>query len=238
MATTVAPKQPSIWEDFVDIFVSPAQVFTRRQGRGFFVALAVLTVVFAALAVGTKPIMQPVYDVALEQQAELALKQNPQLTPEQLAKGRSIGEKVATIGAVISIPIMVLATGLVLLLVGKLFDSQLTAGDAMMVATYASFPKILAMVASALIVLVMDPSSITSMYSATLGLGRFIDPTETPVLAALLGRVDLFTIWVTVLLGVGLHVAGKVPKGQAAIAAAIVWLIGALPGVLGAMRQG
>jgi hypothetical protein len=54
---------------------------------------------------------------------------------------------------------------------------------------------------------------------------------------ALLGRVDLFTIWVTVLLAIGLAVTGKIPRSKAAVAAVIVWLVGALPGVLQAARM-
>jgi hypothetical protein len=43
---------------------------------------------------------------------------------------------------------------------------------------------------------------------------------------------------VTVLLGIGLYVVGKLSKQQAAIAAAITWVVGALPVVFGALRQG
>jgi ABC-type transport system involved in cytochrome c biogenesis permease component len=43
---------------------------------------------------------------------------------------------------------------------------------------------------------------------------------------------------VTVLLAIGLHVVGKIPKQQAYIAGAIVWVVGALPAVLGALRAG
>jgi hypothetical protein len=49
-------------------------------------------------------------------------------------------------------------------------------------------------------------------------------------------RVDLFTIWITVLLAIGLRVTGRVSGAQAAGVAALVWLVGALPGVLGALR--
>jgi len=41
------------------------------------------------------------------------------------------------------------------------------------------------------------------------------------VLIAMASRVDLFTIWVTVLLAIGIHVLGKIPKQQAYIAAGI-----------------
>jgi hypothetical protein len=191
----------------------------------------------AALAIGTKPLMQPVYDAVWQQSSAQIAKQNPEITPEQLEKARGFQDKFAVVGAVIFTPIMVLVTGLFLWIVGKLFDSDQQLGDAMMVSTFSFFPKVLAVVAAALIAMYVDPSTITSQFSVTLGPGRFIDTTAQPVLAAIAGRLDIFTIWVTVLLAIGLHVTGKVPKGKAAIAAIIVWILGALPGLYGAMKM-
>lgn len=237
MSTTAIPRTASIWEDFVDIFVSPAQVFARRKGKGFWVPLIVFAVIMAALFIGTKPLMQPVYDAVWQQTSAQIARQRPEITPEQLGKARGFQEKFAVFGAVIVTPIMVLLTGLVLWLVGKLFDSEQSVGDAMMVSTYSFFPKILAMVTAAIIALLVDPSSITSQFSVTLGPGRFVNTVAHPVLAAVVGRLDIFTIWVTVLLAVGLFVTGKVTKEKAAIAAIIVWIIGALPGVYGALKM-
>ena len=56
----------------------------------------------------------------------------------------------------------------------------------------------------------------------------------SPALLGLLGRIDLFTIWVTVLLVIGLAVTGKIPRGRAAIAGVVMWFAGALP-VLGSL---
>ncbi len=69
-----------------------------------------------------------------------------------------------------------------------------------------------------------------------MGPGYFIDATAQPILAAVVGRLDIFTIWVTALLAIGLHVVGKIPSSKAAIAAIIVWILGALPGLYGAMK--
>jgi hypothetical protein len=70
-------------------------------------------------------------------------------------------------------------------------------------------------------------------------LARFMNPdTSSAVAVALASRVDLFTIWITVLLAIGLYVVGKIPKQQAYIAAGIVWLLGAVPAILGALRSG
>jgi hypothetical protein len=76
------------------------------------------------------------------------------------------------------------------------------------------------------------------MSRLTVGLGTLFDPDKTsPVLMALLIRVDVFTLWVTVLLAIGLQITGKVSKPNSYFAAALVWCVGALPGVLGALRS-
>jgi hypothetical protein len=42
---------------------------------------------------------------------------------------------------------------------------------------------------------------------------------------------------VTVLLVIGLSVTGKIPRSKAAIAGVIVWIVGALPTLLPALRS-
>jgi hypothetical protein len=46
---------------------------------------------------------------------------------------------------------------------------------------------------------------------------------------AVLTRFDLITIWVTVILAVGLYVTGKVSKEKAVIFGIVMWLLGMLP---------
>jgi hypothetical protein len=54
---------------------------------------------------------------------------------------------------------------------------------------------------------------------------------------ALLGRLDVFTIWVTILLAIGLSVTGKISRNKAAIAGVVVWLLGALPQIAQGLAQ-
>jgi hypothetical protein len=87
--------------------------------------------------------------------------------------------------------------------------------------------------------LFMGPDKLTSLNSVGFNLARFMDPdTTSAAVIALASRVDLFTIWATVLLAIGLHVVGRISKQRAAIAAAIVWVLGALPALFGALRGG
>ena len=236
-ASSPAEPRASLWEDFIDIFTSPSQVFRRRQDAGFGMPLLVLAVLFAILVFGTKGLVQPVLDADMARQGAAMMKSHPQITAEQLQKQREIGEKLGPFIIVIVISISAMLTGLVLWLVGKIFDSKQTASQGMMVATYAFFPKVLSFVAAALIAFLSNPDRLNGMTRLTLGLGAFLDPDKTsPVLLALLARVDVFTLWETALLAIGLHITGKVTKSNAYLAAAIVWLIGALPGIMNALR--
>jgi hypothetical protein len=239
MSSTTAPKPPSVWDDFIDIFVSPSQVFSRRTAAGFGIALLVLTVICTVLYLGTKSLMQPVFDAEFARQTVAAMKANPQVTADQMQKGRAILDKLGFLTILIGVPVRVIIVGLVLWLVSKLFDSKLTPGSSFMVSTYASFPIILGFVAAGIIAYLTDPAKLTSRYSVTLSVAKLLDlDKSSQMLQAVAGRFDVFAIWVTILLGIGLYVVGKVSKQQAIIGAIIMWVVGALPAIYGAIKAG
>lgn len=229
----------SLWEDFVDIFYAPSQVFARRADGKFGMPLLFLAVVCAVLAFLTKNAMQPIMDAEFARRSAEMMRKNPNLTAEQLASGRGFFETFGPIFFAVGITISVFGTGLVLWVVGKLFDAKESVAAAIMIATYAEMPRIVQLLVSAAQGLFMAPEKLTSMYSIGLSPARFMDPDHaSQVMMALASRVDPFIIWITVLLAIGLHVVAKIPKQQAYIAAAIVWVVGALPAVFGALRGG
>jgi hypothetical protein len=237
---TPTPAKPaSRWEDFIDIFYAPSSVYARREHSGFGIPMLVVTVLIGVIALANSGVMQPIMDAEFARQTAAMMKKNPQITPEMMEKGRAFGETIAKIGAFVFVPIAMFLTGLVLWLVGKFFDAKQTLAAAIMVAAYAYVPRILESILAGVQGLLMDPASLDGRYRLSLGVGRFLDPnTASPMLLALVGRVDVFTIWVTVLLAIGLAVTGKIPRSKAALAAVIVWIVGALPAVLGAARAG
>ena len=231
-------KQASRWEDFVDIFYAPSSVFERRRNSGFGIPMLVVTVLIGGIFLANSSAMQPIMDAEFTRQTAAMMKQNPNLTPEMMEKGRAIGETFQKIGAFIFLPIAMFLTGLSLWLVGKLFDAKQTLGAAIMVSSYSYVVRVLESAIGGVQLLLMDPASLNGRLKISLGIGRFLDPdTTSPLVLALLGRVDVFTIWLTVLLGIGLSVTGKIPRSKAMIAAVVVWFVGAIPLVLGALRQ-
>jgi len=232
-----SPAKVGLWEDFVDIFYAPSSVFARRSDGKFGLALLFLAIVILVLIFLTKNAMQPVMDAEFTRQTAAAMRKNPNITAEQMAGSRGIFEMLGPIIFTVTITISVFGTGLVLWAVGKLFDAKESFAAAMMIATYSEVPRVVQILTNAAQGLVMSPEKLNSMNAVGFSLARFMDPDgASPVMLALAGRVDLFTIWVTVLLAIGLHVVGKIPKQQAAIAAAITWVVGALLPLFGALR--
>lgn len=228
----------SVWEDMIDIFYAPTPTYARRRDGRFGIQLLVLTIMTVVLYFATKPYLQPMYDALWVQTAEDIRKSNPNITDDQLSKMADMGDKFGVVSVAVGIPVMVLGIGVLVWLIGKLFDSQMGFRHAMVVATLAQFPKLIDSIVMGVQGFLMNPANITSMYSVKLSPARFLGPDASPVQQALLGRVDVFVIWSTILIAIGIHVLGRVERSKAFVAAAIVWLIGALPMVYQAIKQG
>jgi hypothetical protein len=233
-----APAKAGLWEDFVDIFYTPSSVYARRSDGKFGLALLFLVIVGTVLFFVTKNAMQPIFDAEFTRQTAAAMRKNPNITAEQMAASRNFFDMLGPVFFAVILTISVFGTGVILWLVGKLFDAKESVSAAIMIATYAEVPRIVQILTNAAQALIMPVEKLNAANSVGFNLARFMNPdTASPVLIALGARVDVFTIWVTVLLAIGLHVVGKIPKQQAYIAAALTWVIGALPAVFGALRS-
>jgi hypothetical protein len=241
MTTPGATKRsPSVWEDLLEIFYAPTEVFERRRDTpAFGLALTIFVVLIVALSFAFRGLMEPIFDAEFQRGMTQAMKQNPNLTPEMVERGREMAKKFVVVGVGLyglAVPILL---GIILWFVGKLLDSKAEVGQTVMVATYAMFPRILETITNAVQLLVLPEEGLRSRFSLSIGIGRFLDPDSTNSLVlAVLGRVDLFTLWTTALLGIGLAVMGRMPKERAFAGAALVWAIGALPGLWSAVRAG
>ena len=236
--STSAPTMPatktSFWEDVIDIFVQPAAVFRRREKSSpwppmLFVAISIAVIFFV-----TFNTLEPIFDAEFSRNAAKNMAKNPQVTPEMMEKMRGFGVATAKYGLGIIMLVTMFVIGAVSWLVGKLFDSKQSFQAALVVAAWAYMPRVLGTIIGGIQGLLMDPAKLTSQMSISLSPARFMDPEATnPLLYQFLGRFDLITIWVTVLLGVGFYVTGKVSKERAVMFAIVMWLLGAVP----ALRQ-
>ncbi|HEX7020737.1 MAG TPA: Yip1 family protein [Gemmatimonadaceae bacterium] len=236
--TPATPNAPtprvSFWEDLVDIFVQPAAVFRRRETASFWPPLLVVTVLMFVIMFATSGVMQPIFDAEFSRSSAELLRKNPQMTQDMLDRGRKIGEFFTRWGLLVAVPVTIFILGAISWLVGKLVASKQAFHAAMVVVAYAYMVRVLGALLSGVQGLMMDPAKLTSQYSISIGPARFLDPdTANKMLLALCSRLDVITIWLTVLLAIGIYVTGRVSKSRAAVFGVLIWLVGSLP----ALRQ-
>lgn len=227
-AAATPAKSPSFWEDVIDIFYQPAEVFRRREGKSawpplLFVAIAIGIITFATI--GT---LSPIMDAEFTRRTAKAIAENPK-SAEAI---NSVRGKMETVGMYAIGPIMLITMfglGVVSWITGKLFGSKQTFQAAIAVAAWAYMPRVIASVLGGVQGLLMDPSSLNSALAVSIGPARFFDPDATnPLLFQMLGRLDLMVIWSTILLAIGLYVTGKVTKERAVIFGFVIWILGSL----------
>lgn len=235
MTSPSTAKPPSLWEDLLEIFYAPRAVFERRRETpAFGLALLVLVILMTGLTIAFGSITEPIFDAEFKR--GMAANPNTQLTPEQMTAARNFSIKFAPVFVAGYALIAPLLLGLIAWLAGKAVESKAQLGQMVMVTTYAMFPRLIESILGAVQLLLLPDTAITGRYSVTLGLGRFLDPDSQMLLLSILGRVDLFTLWITFIIAVGMSVMGKIPMSRAAIGAAIVWAVGALPAVWGGIQ--
>jgi hypothetical protein len=231
-------KAAPLWEDFIDIFVAPASVFERRRHGAFGLALLALTILVTVLFFGIQPLIEPVLEAELDRQTASAMAANPQITPEMAETQRSMGMRLMPLFYLFGMPIGVLLSGVVIWLAGKAVEARQPFRAAFMVATYSQFPRIIEQISFGIQGILLDLSGLVSRYQLSIGPARFLDPVETnPILLGVAVQLDLFAVWVTVLIAIGLAVSGGIPRSRAAMGALMVWLVGTLVVVFTVSRQ-
>lgn len=231
---TQATESKPFWEDVIDIFYTPSSVFARRSDGRYAVAALVLTLVFVAMAFSARTVLAPVFDAEIMRAVAKLQEQNVELSAEQLAGMRKANEIGVIIGALFFIPITAIAVGALTRLFGAIFGATLTFKLSVLIVVYAQFPRALQQILSIVQGLVMSPDSMTSRFAISFSPARFLDVNATsPLVLALVERLDIFTLWATVLIAIGYQVLGKLPRGQAYLAAVLVWLTATIPVLLG-----
>jgi hypothetical protein len=232
-ATPTPQDNASMAEDFVDIFTSPAKVFARRAKASPMVPFLVVAVVMIVLFFAGRNVLQPIFDAQIQKAMALQMKTNPQLTQEMVDKAKPMMAISITIGGIIGVPLVLLISALVLWIVGRFFmGGALSYGTALLITSFSWFPRIIAGVISIVEGLTMDVSRLSSPYQLSVSPARFFDPAGmSDGLYQLLGGVDVFAIWGTVLVVIGLMQAAKLDKTKATVAGVIIFVCGCLPAI-------
>ncbi len=230
---------PAVWEDFIDIFFSPSAVFERRKGWSAWPVLLILTVVLVLLFIGWQRTLGPILDVEMQRGMADAMAQNPNLGPEQIEQMRSMGRIFGPIGLALGFPLGVLITTLVAWGLARIFGAAATFATVFGVVVYSQVVRVLQYLVGLAQGFFLDINSMDSIHDISLSAARFMDqPDASSLLVNFAARIDVFTLWATALIAIGLAVTTKLSRGSAWAVAIIVWLLAAIPAVVGAIMQG
>lgn len=218
-----APESASRWEDYIDVFFSPFELFRRRANDR--VAPPLLTLI--ALGIVFYLVMIPANRIVVA----------ASVPPEARAQMGEGMLRIMTYGGVIGVPIMyALMTAIaaaLLWLGGRVADIRTDFSRTMLIATYAAFVLLLSQILGSVLVIVGGEAGFDMARSMSFGPLRFMGSADmNRMLMALLQRLDIFAIWQAALWAIGLSVIYRVSMGKAAAIAAVVWLLFAVPGVV------
>ena len=233
-STAAAPPRASSFEDYVDIFYTPSSVFERRRDASPWAPLLIVTGLFAIATYVNYTLLTPVYEAEFTRQ----MAQNPNVTAEQMAGMRRFAGIGAVFGGITTVPIATLVLGLVLWVVGKLLDAEQSLRSAFLVVVFSFLPRVLEGIVTALQSFLIDVNAAGSIYAVSLSPARFLSPDSPVAVLAMASRLSPFVLWSYAIVAIGLKVTGRVSMAKAVVAAAILWLLGALPTVLPVVMRG
>ena len=221
-ARVAAEPTASRWEDYIDIFISPASVFRRRRSGGVTHPIVTLAVSSFVLYF----IMLPGNMRAFQRSAP---------TPEATAFMEQWGLLFQVAGGLFT-PVMVLLAvtfaAVMLSIVCSVLSVQIAFKDTFLIAAYAAFIYLLSTAVIGLVTMIKG-GAIDPVRDLSFGVLRFTGADGmSPPVATLLKEIDLFAIWQAILWGIGLRVIGNASRLQAFAADSLAWILVPLPGIL------
>lgn len=235
--TATATSKGGLFEDLVEVLWAPAAVFERSRNRSAWGYIGVLTLVLVVLLVATRSLLQPYFDANYDLQIIKAAEQGQTVPAEAVAAGRTVAGYILLFTFALTAIGSGLLGGFVNWATAKMFGAGLSFGGAMLVAALACVPRVLSLVSMAVQGAVLDTSNLRSMFDASLGVARFLDPTTaSPVVLTLAASVDLFAIWNLFITAVGVSVIARQSRGTgwlvAIVGLALTLLFSIVPAAL------
>jgi hypothetical protein len=227
-------QQASRWEDFVDIFISPAAVYRRRADDSWTTPWLVLSalgiVLYYAFLPANKILMKEVF----RQSAAGA-------NPAAAQTAEKVGDTMQILGGVfvpVGFLVTILFTGFLLWACLKALGGDIALKRAFLIPAYSGVIALIQQVVVSVLVIMKDNAGETLdvVRDTSVSVLRLLPSDVVPAaLVPLVGRIEIFAIWQMVLWAIGLQVLARCTRGQAYGAAAGAWLLYAIPGVIKAL---
>ncbi len=229
----------SAWARLAKVVYEPSSVFEDIAIKPSWV---LVLVIFIALSVFTQVLAIQHLDMEATIMNRLE-KRNVELTEEQMNRALQQGQKFAYIGPAASIVIIPL--GMAILAGIFLVTIRLVGGETNFPTTFSAmlhayWPASLVSTVIAIPLLMrlgkVPQSALQTIVKSNVG--AFMAPDAPRWLRALGGSLDVFNVWIIVLMVLAFSTIGRISRGKAAVAVLLPWLIYLLVKVGGAALLG
>lgn len=236
-STPVEPGQPTArgpeeaTNSFARLFgvlVSPGETFEGIARKpDWLIPLLVWIAISVAATIVLTPRLdyEPMFRSMMERNSQLSEQQREQQLDTMLetSEKRKLWGKLAPVATV---PIMMLIVGVLFWGALRAFGADNSFRQSFSVTLYAFAPQFIKSIITTAIAAArtsIDARSVNALLKSNLG--AFTSPIESPVAFAILGSIDLFTIWTIVLLSIGLSAISGFPKGKLAMLVISFYLV-------------
>ena len=224
---TPAAKPAPLWEDFIDIFYAPSDVYARREHANPWPMILILTALVTLITVLTWGSLAGPVEAEMRDQVAKTMAKNPQMTADAMETGIKMQMGIRRWSGVF-FPVGVLIASLFVWLLAKVLGAKETYQKAMIVVTYSAIIAVVQMLVVGAQALVMDTSALTTPDKLSLSAARFVDKaTTSPIIYSALKLLDVFGIWGLVVMCIGVRVTGKTSKNTA-IMFGVIWFAASL----------
>lgn len=163
-----------------------------------------------------------------------ALERSPQgqnMSPEQRQQAVTVGARLYQYlgygGSAVGMLFYVFIVAVILMF---LFDTIMSAGVGlkrmMAIVAYGFLPLLIQTVLSMVVLLLKDPEEFNLQNPLMFNVGAFLSPETPAALRAVGSSIDLFTLWILVLLAIGVSTAAhKISFGKALAGIAFPWVL-------------
>jgi hypothetical protein len=206
-----APEAMSVPARLLGVFVSPGETFADITRKPDFIAPLILGVIGAVAITETmlaKIGMERIVRTSIEHSSR-ASSMSPEQMDQAVRQGAAFGGVIAHIAGFLGTPIFLLfISGLGLLILNLVLGAQAKFKTTFSVAAYANLPTLIGALMAIALILFGDPEHFNPENFIPSNVGFFLNPlTTSKPLYAFASSLDIFTLWVLILLGLGLSEA-------------------------------
>ena len=225
------PSRMGEFSRIVGVFFEPSKTFRDIAERPAWIVPMIL-VILAVMGIITAESQHIGWDRIFRHQMETNSRFQ-QMPADQREQQLAIQEKFASVGgyvfALIGVPVSDLIIAAVLLgIAGGLMGGGMRFKQVFAVVAYSGLPGVLTAILTVVVIFLKNPDDFNMQNPLAFNLGAFMDPnTGSKFVYSLAGSLDLFVLWMIVLMATGLKAAAgkKLTFTGALVAVLLPWAV-------------